>query len=132
VLGLVAGIVLPRAARAPGPIELRAAAEEIAALLRSDRNSAIRERREVLSQIDVAEGVVASTSLQRAVRVPPGVRIEFVQSSNEVRDGGEGGIRFLPDGRSSGGALSLQRDDALYRISVNWLTGSVLVSAPDT
>src|SRR5687767_14860228 len=60
ILGLVAGIVFPRVARGPGPAELGTTAQEIAALLRSDRNSALRHRREVVSRIDVAQGIVTS------------------------------------------------------------------------
>jgi general secretion pathway protein H len=132
ILGLLASVVLPRAVRAPGAIELRATAEEIAALLRSDRNAAISERREVVSEVDLDEGIVASASLMRAIRIPPGVHIEFVQSSRMVGGGRDGGFGFLPNGRSSGGALTIQRGDTAYRISVNWLTGSVLVTSPET
>lgn len=126
---MVAAIALPRAARAPGAIELRAAAEQIAALLRTDRNAAIRERRAMVSQVDVDHGVVSAASLERAVQIPSGVRITFVHSSNEAGGDEEGGIRFQPNGRSSGGDLSLQRGEILYRVSINWLTGSVMVSA---
>ena len=131
VMGLVAAVALPRAARAPGTIELRATAEQIAALLRSDRNTAIRERRDVLAQVDVENGAIASGSLNQVLRIPAGVRIEFLQSSREV-GGDDGGIRFLPDGRSSGGVVTIARDDTAYSISVNWLTASVLVAAADT
>ena len=131
ILGLVAGIVFPRVARGPGPAELGTTAQEIAALLRSDRNSALRHRREVVSRIDVAQGMVTSGgSGGGAVRIPDGIKIEFVQSSREKR-GAAGGIRFLPDGGSSGGFLSMRRGAAGYDIAVNWLTGGVLVASAD-
>src|SRR4051812_8971798 len=47
ILGMVAAVVVPRLARAPGPVEIRVAAEQIAALLRSDRNMALRLRHPV-------------------------------------------------------------------------------------
>jgi general secretion pathway protein H len=130
ILGLVAGIVFPRVARGPGPAELGTTAQEIAALLRSDRNSALRHRREVVSRIDVAQGVVTSGGSGGGVRIPAGIEIEFVQSSREKR-GAAGGIRFLPDGGSSGGFLSMRRGAAAYDIAVNWLTGGVLVASAD-
>ncbi|MBA3517298.1 MAG: prepilin-type N-terminal cleavage/methylation domain-containing protein [Rhizobiales bacterium] len=126
ILGLVAGVVFPRVARVPGPAELRQKSLEIAALLRTDRNNAFRRGQEVLSRIDVGEGVVASGSGTRRVEFPRGVKAEFVQSSRELRADG-GGIRFRPDGRSSGGVLYLSRQGAVYEISVNWLTSGVAV-----
>lgn len=130
ILGMVAGVVFPRVARAPGPVELGAKAQQIAALLRSDRNAALRRGGEVVSHVDVAKGTVISGLSGTGVRVPKGVAVAFVQSSRELGPAG-GGIRFYPDGRSSGGFLSLKRGAAEVEVSVNWLTGGVLVSAPD-
>lgn len=128
ILGLVSGVVFPRVVRPPGPAELRSTAQEIAALLRSDRNIALRQRREVLSRVDLGDGRVASGDGRQVVTIPSSIKTQFIQSSREVR-GDEGGIRFRPDGRSSGGVLVLRRGDAAYEVSANWLTGGVLVSA---
>ncbi len=62
-----------------------------------------------------------------SVEVARGMKIELVQSSHEVTDEG-GGIRFLPNGQSSGGAVTLSRGDLAYQVSVNWLTGGVTVA----
>ncbi len=128
VLGLVAGIVFPRVIRPPGPTELRAKALEIAALLRSDRNAALRQQREIVSRVDLTRNAVVSGAAGYAVEMPRGVATELVQSSREVRSEG-GGIRFRPDGRSSGGVLSIRRGDIGYQVSVNWLTSGVSVAA---
>jgi general secretion pathway protein H len=128
ILGLVSGVVFPRVIRPPGPSELRGKAQEIAALLRSDRNIALRQGREVLSRVDLGDSRVVSGAGPHAVSIPSDIRTELVQSSREAR-ADEGGIRFRPDGRSSGGVLVLRRGDAAYEVSVNWLTSSVLVSA---
>lgn len=128
IMGLVAGVVLPRIARAPGPVDLRAKAQEMAAVLRSDRNAALSGGKEIVTQVDLANGIVLSGSGFRQVQLPAGVKIDLVQSSREIRPGG-GGVRFLPSGRSSGGVLYVSRGDASYEIAVNWLTSAVLVSA---
>jgi general secretion pathway protein H len=128
ILGLVSGVVFPRVVRPPGPAELRAKAQEIAALLRSDRNVALRQQRQVLSRVDLGDGRVMSGAGAGVVSVPADVRLQLVQSSREAQADG-GGIRFLPDGRSSGGAITLRRGDAAYEVSVNWLTAAVLVGA---
>lgn len=126
ILGMVAALVIPRLARAPGPVEIRTAADEIAALFRTDRNLALRLGRPVVSRVDVERGIVSGVSGE-VVQVPRGINIEFVQSSRQLAENG-GGIRFLPDGRSSGGVLTLSRLDFSYRVTVNWLTAGVRVS----
>jgi general secretion pathway protein H len=126
ILGLIAGIVFPRVARPPGPAELRSKAQEIAALLRSDRNAALRHRREVLSRLDLDDHRIRSGVGGQSVAIPSDIAVEMVQSSREVRAEG-GGIRFLPDGRSSGGVLTLKRGTATSEVWVNWLTSAVLV-----
>jgi len=126
ILGMVAVVVVPRLARAPGPIEIRTAASEVAALFRLDRNLALRTGRPVTTKVDVEHGTILGGSGE-LVQIPRGITFTFVRSS---RVGGEdgGGVRFLPDGRSSGGVLTLSREDFSYRISVNWLTAGVRVT----
>jgi len=127
ILGMVAALVVPRLARAPGPVEIKIAAEQIAALFRSDRNMALRLRRPVMSEVDVANGFVRAGASGGFVRLPRGVKVEFVQSGNLLAKEGSG-IEFLPDGRSSGGAITLSRESFSYRVTVNWLTAGVLVA----
>jgi general secretion pathway protein H len=131
IFGMVAAIVVPQLARAPGPVEIRTAAEEIAALLRSDRNMALRLRRPVLSQVNVKDGIVLAGASDGGVRIPRGIKIEFVQSSR-VLDSTGSGIEFMPDGRSSGGSLTLSRQEFSYQIYVNWLTAGVRVQRTGT
>jgi general secretion pathway protein H len=126
ILGMVAALVVPRLARPPGPVEIRIAATEIAALFRSDRNMALRSGRPVFSRVDVEHGLVRAGGGDEIVQIPRGVKVEFVQSSRVLASQG-GGIEFRPDGRSSGGALTLSREDFSFRISVNWLTAGVRV-----
>lgn len=129
ILGMVAGIAYPLVNRLPGPAEIGAKTEEIAALLRTDRNFAIRHRQSVVSRIDLDKGIVASGIGRNFVAIPRGVAIEFVQSSRQATADG-GGIRFGPDGRSSGGVITLRRPGFAFRVTVNWLTGGVTVARP--
>jgi general secretion pathway protein H len=131
ILGMVAYLVVPRLARPPGPVEIRVAADQVAALFRTDRNMALRSRRPVLSLVNVRDGVVSAGAGDGFVQVPRGIKIEFTQSSR-ILASGKSGIEFLPDGRSSGGALTLSRDSFSYRVSVNWLTAGVRVARTET
>ena len=131
ILGMVAYLVVPRLARPPGPVEIRVAADQVAALFRTDRNMALRSRQPVLSLVNVRDGVVSAGAGNGFVQIPRGIKIEFTQSSR-VYAKGKSGIEFLPDGRSSGGALTLSRDSFSYRVSVNWLTAGVRVARTET
>jgi general secretion pathway protein H len=126
ILGMVAVVVVPRLARAPGPVEIRMAADEIAAVFRSDRNLALRTGHPVISKVDVERGTVLGGSGE-IVQIPRGITFTFIRSSREGDEDG-GGIRFLPDGGSSGGVLTLSRATFSYRITVNWLTAGVRIS----
>jgi general secretion pathway protein H len=128
ILGLVAGIAAPRVARPPGAADLRVQAQAIAGLLRADRNVALRRQVETVTRIDVEAATITSGVSGRRVHIPSGIKLALLQSSLEQRAEG-GGIRFRPDGHSSGGFLSLERGVSAYTISVNWLTGAVLVAA---
>lgn len=127
IIGMVAALVVPRLARPPGPVEMQAAAQEIAALFRSDRNMALRQQQPVLSEVDLENGVVRAGATGEVVHIPRGIRIEFVQSSRVLAAGGSG-IEFRPNGQSSGGVVTLSRERFSYRISVNWLTAGVRVT----
>jgi len=127
IMGLVASVVLPQLVRIPGPVEIRTVAEEIAAVLRTDRNAALAGRRDIVTGVDLSDGMIEAGSSDRVVAIPRAVEVEFVQSSRELA-AGTPGIRFLADGRSSGGTLTLTRQDFSYRVSVNWLTAGVRVS----
>jgi general secretion pathway protein H len=127
VIAMVVGIVLPWVSREPGAGALEAKAYEVASIFRDDRFAAISGRREVVSRVDLTGRLAISGSRDRAVRIPDSVGIDLIQSEKEALVGG-GGIRFYPDGRASGGVVTLQRGDVGYRVTVNWLTSVVDVT----
>lgn len=126
VLALLMAVVMPRPDGHRGPLRLRADAEAVAALLRQDRNAAIGLRRPVVSRIDLAHRRVVSGSSAREVAVGQQARMTLVQAGSEQTAEG-GGIRFLPDGLSTGGVLRLSAGGDSWEVSVNWLTAAVRV-----
>jgi general secretion pathway protein H len=52
-------------------------------------------------------------------------------TTGQVRNENEGGIRFDPDGSSTGGRIELGEGPRKIEIGVDWLTGRVsVVNAP--
>ncbi|WP_019996591.1 GspH/FimT family pseudopilin [Aureimonas ureilytica] len=68
------------------------------------------------------------------VPLPDGVGLDLT-TAGEARLGGGGDsgaptIAFLPDGRSTGGRVSLRLGGGERRVEVNWLTGAVRREGP--
>jgi general secretion pathway protein H len=42
-----------------------------------------------------------------------------------------GGIRFYPDGGSTGGNVRLEANGRIYQVNVAWLTGEASLQRPD-
>lgn len=118
ILGLIAALSLPRIMPVQSTSDLKMRAWQVAALLRADRNAALRNGRQVLTTIDAGGNVVRSGATGGILRLPDGVVLQLT-------GGFAGAVRFGPDGRSSGGAVLLTRGAAGYGVRVNPATGTV-------
>lgn len=116
VMALIAGLALPRVYPGSGAANARVTAYSVAALLRADRNAAIRTGTTVTTRI-APDGVSGSAG---GVTIAPDIALS-------LRGAPDGSISFLPDGRSSGGAISLRRDRTVLSVLVNPLTGGVQI-----
>ncbi len=124
LIGLIAALALPQALPNAGPTALRAKAVEIAALLRVDRNAALRTGRTVTTAVDAGARRVRSGVSQATIDVPKAFALQLAA-------GVPGGFRFFPDGTSSGGELILARPDSGVLVRVNDLTAAVSVRRAD-
>lgn len=129
LVGLVAGLALPRVLPNAGATALRIKALEIAALLRLDRNAALRTGRMVATAVDLPARRVRSGASGATIAVPAtlGLRLATGASSS---------VRFFPDGTSSGGELFIDRStlgipNASMSVRVNDLTAAVSVRRID-
>ena len=57
------------------------------------------------------------------VSLPEGVDVTITTARSEVTSEAVSGIRFFPDGGSTGGHIELTVNDREYRVNVAWLTG---------
>lgn len=125
ILGLVAAMALPRLAGSQAKADTRAAAREIAAALRLARSHAMIGGTAEAFVVDTAEGVYRMASSQSVGRVPKGVSIALITTTDDRRSATTGTIRFFPDGSSSGGGVELAKGDNRLDVLVDWLTGRV-------
>ncbi len=127
IVGLLAAVLLPAIPRQTSRARLEAYAIETAALLKADRNTAIRRRLDVTTQVDAPSRSLRSGASGQTVRVPEDVRFETLLPRNCDNRPVVASISFFASGMSCGGVIVLARLDAGYEIRVNWLTGRIEV-----
>ena len=127
VLTLVIAVAAPFFANALPGIELKGAARDVAAGLRSARGQAVRNNREAAFTLDVAARRFAVSGRDQVRELPDELDISFVTARSERLDETTGVIRFFPDGSSTGGRVSLARGARKYHVDVDWLTGRISI-----
>jgi general secretion pathway protein H len=122
ILGLMLGLVLTHGPVRSQRIEIDAAARDIAGSLRLARSNAIAQNRLVTFNIDVAHGITRTDN-----GPPHSLPAYLTLRVTAERGGAVPGIRFAPDGSSSGGQIELLAHGRHVQIGVDWLTGRVRI-----
>ncbi len=124
---LLVALVPPLLSGMSGATELRGAARQLAAGLRSARNEAITRQHEAVLTLDLAQHRFGVSGDPREIKLPDGVAIKLYTAQSELIDGATGNIRFFPDGSSTGGAIAVSGPKLTYRVNVDWLTGAIAI-----
>ena len=127
LVAILAAIVVPALPRGTSRARLESFAIEAAAMLKADRDSAIRNRVQVATEIDAPLRLVRSGATGRVIRMPADVRFDALLAARCNNRPAGPTIRFFASGMSCGGAIALTRLGVGYEIRVNWLTGGVEV-----
>jgi general secretion pathway protein H len=101
------------------------AARSIVLTLQLARARAMAGNIETLVRIDTEKGEFGTPGALHVL--PRGTSVALTIAQTE-RFGNSGGLRFYPDGQSSGGEIVLGLDGRVSRIAVNWLTGQARLS----
>ena len=125
IIGLLAAIVLPAMPRTTTRAKLESFAVETAALLKADRNVALRRQIQVKTTIDAEARWIRSGVTGRMIRLPNDVKMEAMLASRCADRTAGRSIEFFPSGMSCGGVIALARPGMGYEVRVNWLTGGV-------
>ena len=105
---------------------MRTAARKLAASLRYTRTKAIITKSEKVFLVDTEEGNYTAAD-RPVVKLPDGMNVLLTTARSELTSESVGGIRFYPDGGSTGGSVKLEANERLYTINVAWLTGEASV-----
>jgi general secretion pathway protein H len=125
IIGLLAAIILPAIPRATSRARLESYAVATAALLKADRNAALRRQVLVTTEIDAAARSIRSGVTGRIIRLPDDVKLDTMLASRCADRNVGRSIDFFPSGMSCGGVIALVRPGMAFEVRVNWLTGGV-------
>ncbi|MBR0685675.1 GspH/FimT family pseudopilin [Bradyrhizobium manausense] len=123
IMALVSAAVLaakPRTAAA----RINAEARSIAASLQLARSRARARNAEIVVGVDTQNRRFGTVDAMR--RLPAGMEVSLTVAATE-RHGAVGGVRFYPDGGSSGGEILLTYRGRTERVVVNWFTGDARI-----
>lgn len=126
LIGIAAAAVSVSVSQGLASARVNAASGELAAALRATRAQAIVRGQEQVFDVDTRKNTYRGAD-QRDVRLPQGMRLSITSAKEDQPDTTTGRIRFFPDGSSTGGHITLQRERRRWQVNVSWLTGAVSV-----
>ena len=125
LIAMMAAVLLPFIPHHTSRSRLQAYALQAAALLKADRNAAIRRGVDIATLVDAGSRSIRSGATADMIRIPDDVRFDALLPQTCNRQQVLSTISFFASGMSCGGAIALTRLDAGYEVRVNWLTGRI-------
>jgi len=122
IIALVMGLVATSLSSSISAAEARAATRKVLASLRYTRARAIIDKSEKVFLVNTEERSYEAPG-RKQVMLPEGVDVTITTARSELTSEDVAGIRFFPDGGSTGGHIELTINDREYRINIAWLTG---------
>lgn len=131
IAALMIALVPPLMSGFGGFTEIKGAARQLAAGLRSARNQAVMKQQEAVLTLDLEEYRFSVTGAAREFSLPKDAKIKLYTAQEELLDESTGSFRFFPDGSSTGGHIRLANDRVEYVVNVDWLTGRIKIVEQD-
>ena len=122
IIALVMGLVATSMSRSISGAEARSATRNLVANLRYTRARAIIDKSETVFQVDTDNRSYQAPG-RKQVTLPQGVDVTITTARSEITSEAVAGIRFFPDGGSTGGHIELTVNGREYRVNIAWLTG---------
>jgi len=124
IMGLILAAVLAAKPKTAAT-RVAVAARAVAATLQLARAQAMAGNAETVVRIDTERRQFGVAGSMHAL--PRGMTVAMTVAETE-RIADSGGMRFYPDGQSSGGEIVLMLEGRASRVAVNWLTGEPRLS----
>lgn len=108
--------------------ELKSSVRQIVSGLRLVRSEAVSKSKDRVFLLDVQKREFTTHPEHTARELPKGLDLRLKTAQSEQISEDQGGIRFFPDGSSTGGEISVSSDAREFSIAVDWISGKVKVS----
>ena len=123
IASLVLALVGTSISRSISGAEMRQAARKMAASMRYTRTRAIISKSQQVFLVDSEQRSYTAAG-RDPVQLPDEMNVQLTTARSELTSETVGGIRFYPDGGSTGGSVALESNGRIYRVDVVWLTGA--------
>jgi len=136
IIATTAVVVVPRLGASPRA-DLEAATRVLAAGFRQGRSQAVTTGEQVVVVLDLdrkqfsLQGGVGVRAPARVRALPRAVAYELFTARSEQRSKSQAGIRFYPDGTSTGGRITATAGQHQRLVDVDWLTGMIRIYTPE-
>lgn len=128
VLGLIAvlaAVLLPRMMSGQDHYLLSRNVRNVASAMRSTRAMAIADQTEKVIVFNLDDKTYQVDG-ERHKDIDEDIAVQVFTATTEVSDDGRlAGVRFYPDGASTGGRVTLSLDDDVRALDVVWMTGQI-------
>ena len=122
IAALILALVGTSISRSISGAEMRTAARKMAASIRYTRTRAIISKSQQVFLVDT-EARSYTAAGREPVTLPGEMEVQLTTARSELTSENVGGIRFYPDGGSTGGSVALEANGRIYTVNVVWLTG---------
>lgn len=125
IVALTAGAISMLYRSPSSDAQLKTASLMAASRLRDIRSGAMISGTDRLAVIDVVRKSIEFSNGISPLTFPRSIDLDVMSADSERVSPSAAGIRFFPNGSSTGGTVNLRSRDKAYEIRVNWLTGRV-------
>jgi general secretion pathway protein H len=132
IVTLLFMIAVPQMGNVLPQMKLKSGAREVMGALRESRSRAIMSNSDVVFSLDVDRHRYLISGDKKTHSISGNSKISLYTVQRKRRSDALGGIRFFPDGSSTGGRVVLSDAKSSYEISVDWFTGRVVIKQLDT
>lgn len=123
IISLIYAVVPPIFNRGESA-RLQQSARELMTGLRWARAQAVGTRKSVAVWVNTHDKTFSVETKDKEFALPESSEVRVTTVESEIKDQ-RAGIRFFPDGSSTGGKIELTANDDIYLLAVDWLTGGV-------
>lgn len=127
ILSSMSALVLVAISARSPKLRVEADATQVAAALRVTRSAAMKRNMEMAVVFDADRCTIASPAIPTS-QLDPDIHLSVMIAAPERASRSQGGIRFYPNGQSSGGEIRLRLGPAESTVRVNWATGYAGIS----